>query len=195
MRKLQGKLAAAAAFGFAATFFGVSLPARADQFYSTGNNHAQLHHVANIGNGHIEHTVVDRETHQETHYHFKGQYHWVTQGSIGGTQKFVHGINFTNGQGITGAPPAGPIKSDIRLKRDIVELGRLDNGIGLYRFRYNWSDQTYVGVMAQEVAKVVPEAVVRGRDGYLRVDYSRLGLDLMTWQQWEARQGSRAALH
>src|SRR6516225_4496746 len=76
MCKLRGKLAAAAAFGFAATFFGTGLPACADQFYSTGKDHAQLHHVANIGNGHIEHTVVDRETHKETHYHFKGQYHW-----------------------------------------------------------------------------------------------------------------------
>jgi len=45
------------------------------------------------------------------------------------------------------------------------------------------------------VASILPEAVVRGRDGYLRVDYGRLGLDLMTWQQWEAQQGSRTAMH
>ena len=36
--------------------------------------------------------------------------------------------------------------SDIRLKRDIVEIARLDNGIGIYRYRYVWSDQVYVGV-------------------------------------------------
>jgi hypothetical protein len=73
--------------------------------------------------------------------------------------------------------------SDIRVKRDIVPLARLDNGIGLYRYRYNWIDQLYVGVMAQEVAKVIPDAVVRGPDGYLRVDYSRLGLHLVTWDE------------
>jgi len=73
--------------------------------------------------------------------------------------------------------------SDIRLKRDIAQVGELDSGINLYRYRYLWSDTTYVGVMAQEVAEVVPEAVLRGADGYLRVDYARLGLRLQTWDQ------------
>ncbi len=81
--------------------------------------------------------------------------------------------------------------SDIRLKRDIIELARLDNGIGLYRYRYNWSDQHYVGVMAQEVADIIPDAVVRGPDGYLRVDYGRLGLHLMTWDEWLAAGGTK----
>lgn len=77
--------------------------------------------------------------------------------------------------------------SDIRVKRDIVPLATFDNGIGLYRYRYNWSDQLYVGVMAQEVAAVRPDAVVRGEDGYLRVAYGQLGLRLMTWEEWAAR--------
>ena len=47
-------------------------------------------------------------------------------------------------------------------------LGRLDNGLGFYRFSYNGSDKAYVGVIAQEVRGVMPEAVMRGRDGYLR---------------------------
>jgi hypothetical protein len=76
------------------------------------------------------------------------------------------------------------LPSDARLKRDIVLLARLENGAGLYRYRYLWSDTEYVGVMAQEIAAVVPEAVVRGADGYLRVDYARLGLRLMTWDEW-----------
>jgi hypothetical protein len=40
--------------------------------------------------------------------------------------------------------------------------------------------------MAQEVRKVDPVAVMRGRDGYLRVDYGKLGLKLMTWEEWQA---------
>jgi hypothetical protein len=36
----------------------------------------------------------------------------------------------------------------------------LENGIGLYGYRYIWSDQVYVGVMAQEVAEIVPDAVI-----------------------------------
>jgi len=77
------------------------------------------------------------------------------------------------------------IVSDARLKRDIVLVGRLDDGLGLYRFRYLWSDTVYVGVMAQEVALLHPEAVVRSSsDHYLRVDYGRLGLKLMTLADW-----------
>jgi len=77
--------------------------------------------------------------------------------------------------------------SDVRLKRDIIPVGEA-GGLGLYRYRYLWSDTAYVGVMAQEVAAVVPEAVQRGVDGYLRVDYSRLGLRLQTWDEWVAAQ-------
>ena len=76
--------------------------------------------------------------------------------------------------------------SDIRLKRDITQVGELDSGIGLYRYRYLWSDTTYVGVMAQEVAAVMPEAVQRGADGYLRVDYARLGLRPQIGDEWVA---------
>jgi hypothetical protein len=55
-------------------------------------------------------------------------------------------------------------------------LGRLDNGLGFYRFTYSGGHRVYVGVMAQEVQAVVPEAVMRARDGYLKVDYGKLGL-------------------
>jgi hypothetical protein len=90
------------------------------------------------------------------------------------------------GGGGGGHDPA--VESDIRLKKDIVLLKRLNNGIGLYRYRYKWSDQLYVGVMAQEVKTIVPSAVWRGRDGYLRVEYGQLGLRPMTWDQWVDRQ-------
>ena len=67
-------------------------------------------------------------------------------------------------------------------------LMRLDNGLELYRFRYKGSDPTlYVGVMAQEVQKIDPSAVSRDRDGYLLVDYDRLGLKFMTWEEWMKR--------
>ena len=56
---------------------------------------------------------------------------------------------------------SGTFVSDTRLKRDVVLLTRLDNGLGLYRYRYLWSDTVYVGVIAQEVALIHPDAVVR----------------------------------
>jgi hypothetical protein len=76
--------------------------------------------------------------------------------------------------------------SDIRLKRDITQVGQLPNGLGLYRYRYLTSDTTYVGVMAHEVEPLAPDAVLRGADGYLHVDYARLGLRLQTWDDWTA---------
>jgi Protein of unknown function (DUF3300) len=80
----------------------------------------------------------------------------------------------------------GGRRSDVRLKHDIVLLGRLDDDIGFYRFAYNGSDKLYVGVMAQEVQAVRPDAVRRGEDGFLRVFYDRLGLKFETYQEWLA---------
>jgi hypothetical protein len=68
----------------------------------------------------------------------------------------------------------------------VVLLGRLDNGLGYYRFAYNGSDKAYVGVIAQEVQVVRPDAVTRGSDGYLRVYYERLGLKFRTYDNWTA---------
>jgi len=80
----------------------------------------------------------------------------------------------------------GILFSDVRLKRDITLIGRLDDGLGLYSYRYLWSDTVYVGVMAQEVALMMPSAVVKGDDGYLRVDYAKLGLRMRTLDEWQA---------
>jgi hypothetical protein len=80
----------------------------------------------------------------------------------------------------------GGRRSDITLKHDIALLGRLDNGLGFYRFSYNGSNRAYVGVMAQEVQAIAPEAVSRGQDGYLRVYYDRLGVKFQTYAHWVA---------
>jgi len=85
-----------------------------------------------------------------------------------------------------GGRGGGGRRSDIRLKHDIVWLGQLDNGIGFYRFAYNGSNKTYVGVMAQEVEAVMPDAVARARDGYLRVYYEKLGLRFESYRDWVA---------
>jgi len=40
--------------------------------------------------------------------------------------------------------------------------------------------------MAQEVQAVVPQAVARGRDGYLLVFYDKLGLKFQSYDEWIA---------
>jgi hypothetical protein len=72
------------------------------------------------------------------------------------------------------------------LKHDITLLGHLDNGIGVYRFVYDGDHTAFVGVMAQEVQTVMPEAVTYGKDGTLRVFYDKLGLKFETYDAWLA---------
>ena len=94
------------------------------------------------------------------------------------------GMRGGGGGGGRGGGGGGGRRSDISLKHDITLLGQLDNGLGFYRFSYNGSDKAYVGVMAQEVQVVMPDAVSRGRDGTLRVHYEMLGLKFQTYDQW-----------
>jgi Protein of unknown function (DUF3300)/Chaperone of endosialidase len=85
----------------------------------------------------------------------------------------------------------GGRRSDMRLKHDIVLLGYLNDGLGLYRFSYNGSSKPYVGVMAQEVMRVRPAAVTRDRDGYLRVNYDKLGLRFQSYEHWLRSEDTR----
>jgi hypothetical protein len=102
----------------------------------------------------------------------------------GGVHHGGGGIHRGGGGGVRGGGRGGGRRSDFRLKHDIVLLGYLDNGLGYYRFSYNGSDKLYVGVMAQEVLQVIPQAVARGPDGYLIVHYERLGLKFKSYDQW-----------
>ena len=83
-----------------------------------------------------------------------------------------------------GGGRGGGRRSDISVKHDISYLGRLNNGLGFYRFSYNGSDKAYVGVIAQEVQFVRPDAVSRDDQGILRVHYDRLGVRFQTYDQW-----------
>jgi hypothetical protein len=69
----------------------------------------------------------------------------------------------------------------MRLKRDISPLGRTEEGIQLYRFKYLWSGQEYVGVMAQDLLETHPWAVSIDRSGFYMVDYDKLGLEMLTF--------------
>jgi hypothetical protein len=67
------------------------------------------------------------------------------------------------------------IPSDVRVKRDVTLVGRRSDGLGVYAYKYLWSNAVYVGVLAQEVALIHPGAIVRDDlTGYLAVDYGQL---------------------
>jgi hypothetical protein len=71
-------------------------------------------------------------------------------------------------------------RSDRRLKADIVHVGEdARTGLSLYEFRYTDGAQRFRGVMADEVMEKYPAAVVTMADGYLAVNYTMLGLEMV----------------
>jgi len=86
------------------------------------------------------------------------------------------------GQNMMASGGMGP--SDRRLKERIARVGQHPAGFYLYLFDYKPEFQEAFGtgrrwgVMADEVEAVIPEAVHVGTDGYKRVAYSMLGMEL-----------------
>jgi hypothetical protein len=70
--------------------------------------------------------------------------------------------------------------SDIRLKENIKSVGYLKNGLPVYEYEFKpeykhiGGEGKHIGVMAQEVEKVMPEAVIEHPDGYKMVNYGAL---------------------
>ena len=75
-------------------------------------------------------------------------------------------------------PPKGRLVSDMRLKKDIIRVGTTRYQLPLYDFNYIDQPGRFEGVMAQDVLKVMPEAVSIGTDGFYRVNYPMLGIEM-----------------
>ncbi len=75
----------------------------------------------------------------------------------------------------SGAGAAFLAFSDRRLKTDVKRVGTTPAGIPTYTFRYRGDPSPRFGVMAQDVAKKFPKAVVRDyATGFLGVKYSEV---------------------
>jgi hypothetical protein len=77
--------------------------------------------------------------------------------------------------------------SDSRAKREIKLIGK-KNEIKIYSFKYLTDDTTWVGVMAQDVKDTHPDCVVMGDDGFYRVHYDKLGLRMMTLEEFKEEE-------
>lgn len=66
------------------------------------------------------------------------------------------------------------IFSDRRLKTDIEKLREEPDGLGVYSFRYINQAKTFIGVMADEVAKLRPWALGPVVGGFATVNYEAL---------------------
>lgn len=101
----------------------------------------------------------------------QGLTNWLNRGSTSGT--FDYGdLGRANSSDIADAG----LPSDRRLKTDIEPVGRMDNGLTVYRYRYKAGGPMHIGVMADEVEKIRPEAYVKGGagGGFDAVNYSKL---------------------
>jgi len=77
--------------------------------------------------------------------------------------------------GLMGLGAAGITRySDRRLKTNIKKIGKMANGLALYAYDYIWGEHD-IGVMADEVEKVMPNAVITMPNGFKAVNYSMLG--------------------
>jgi hypothetical protein len=63
--------------------------------------------------------------------------------------------------------------SDKRLKKDISKVGTANNGLPIYSYKYKAGGPQQLGLMAQDVEKVNPEAVGTHESGFKMVDYSK----------------------
>ena len=71
--------------------------------------------------------------------------------------------------------------SDRRLKENIELVGRDERTqLPLYEFEYkNGSGKRFLGVMADDVEKYMPQAVYTMPDGYKAVNYHMLGIEMI----------------
>ena len=76
--------------------------------------------------------------------------------------------------GWAGVLGGGTGPSDRRLKQNITQIGKSASGLNIYTFEYidkSFGEGTWQGVMSDEIPEI---AVIKGDDGYDRVDYSKL---------------------
>ena len=96
-------------------------------------------------------------------------------GAAGGFGSFLGGAGASTAAANAALLPL----SDVRLKENINHVDTLPNGIKLYT--WDWIDESITdptfGVLAQEVAEVVPDAIHTHPSGYLMVDYSHPALE------------------
>lgn len=96
-----------------------------------------------------------------------------SQLGIGQMNSLLGGL-FGLGGALGAASILAPAASDRRVKRDIRRVGSW-RGLPLYAFKYLWSDENTLGVMADEVELVSPAAVTRV-GGIAMVNYAEAGL-------------------
>lgn len=93
----------------------------------------------------------------------------------------LFGLGGSIAGGFAGSPAGSAaiagLFSDMRLKENIVPIGE-ENGFPIYEFNYiNIPEKRFVGVMAQDVEKIMPEAISES-EGFKTVNYDMIGVKM-----------------
>lgn len=98
------------------------------------------------------------------------------QGALNSANAQTASNNQTESSLASAAMLAAMFFSDRRLKEDIRKVGKTDDGLPVYTYKYKGDSRTQMGVMAQDVEKDRPEAVfsLGGRGGPKMVDYGAI---------------------
>jgi hypothetical protein len=105
----------------------------------------------------------------------------TNQGTSSGFTSQIIGGGASPFSQIASAAAPFAARSDIKLKTDIKFVTKLKNGINVYRWRWNKRGAELTncvfgfGVIAQEIQKIKPGSVTKGKDGYLMVNYAGIG--------------------
>jgi hypothetical protein len=90
---------------------------------------------------------------------------------VANSNNFMNGLFGIGGSLASGIGNAGGVAaffSDRRLKRNLKRIGER-HGVPLYEFSYRGLKGRFVGVLAQHLAKIRPDAVTRDASGFLMV--------------------------
>lgn len=68
--------------------------------------------------------------------------------------------------------PSFQATSDRRLKEGLAKKHYDLSSLSAYRYNFVGSEEKHVGLVAQEVERIIPEAVTEGKDGYKSLDYN-----------------------
>ena len=104
-----------------------------------------------------------------------------------GLQGASAGMSWASGLESMGYVPKGGgnpwfstyVKSSKLLKENIFKLGTSKEGHNVYKFNYKGNPTNYIGVIAEEVQKVKPQAVAKLSNGFLGVNYNLIDVDFL----------------
>ena len=95
----------------------------------------------------------------------------ASQEKQAGDKKMWGGV----GDAISGV---GKILSDKRLKENIIKIKYSNSGIPIYHFNYKGDNKVWSGTMAQDLLKLGREDAVVKEDGYYKVNYNLIDINM-----------------